>query len=315
MTDSSLGVAERLVHRAGVRWLLFGSGMLFGLSAILAKLATRGPGGMTGPQATTVRFVLGLAFILLLFRARPGTWRPVQGWLLAARGLFGGLAAVLYFVAISRISPGEATLLNKTFPFWAVVLSCFVLRERPTLHLALALAVAGAGVFLVLGGGHASFHVGSGQAIALLSGVLGGAAVTAIRALRATDNAPTIFFAFSVGSLAVSAPFAGGAWPTSPGPWLAALGVGVVAFFAQLLMTQAYGELSVPEAAIWQQLTPIASYGWSLTIGERLTPWTIVGVLLGTAGIVYGAVLGHRSMPGARPEERAAAEGIPLEEP
>src|SRR5574341_1005310 len=315
MTDSSLGVAERLVHRAGARWLLFGSGMLFGLSAILAKVATRGAEGMSGPQATTVRFVLGLVFVLLLFRLRPGTFRPARPRLLAVRGIFGGLAAVLYFVAISLIPPGEATLLNNTFPFWAVVISFFALGERPTPHLALALLVTGGGVFLVLGGGHASFHLGSGQAIALLSGVVGGAAVTAIRALRATENAPTIFFAFAIGSLAVSAPFTGGTWPTSPLPWMAASAVGVVAFAAQLLMTQAYGELSVPEAAIWQQLTPIASYGWSLTIGERLTPWTIVGVLLGTAGIVYGAVLGHRPAATALPGERAAAKGIPLEEP
>lgn len=315
MTVSTPGPAARLVHRAGARTLLFGSGVLFGLSAVLAKLATRGPGGMTGPQATTVRFTLGLLMIGLLFRLRPGTFRPVRKGLLVARGFFGGVAALLYFVAISTISPGEATLLNNTFPIWAVIISFFLLHERPTIHLALALAVASAGVFLVLGGGQATFRLGTGQIIAIVSAIFGGAAVTAIRKLRATDNAPTIFFAFCVGSLAVSVPFAGGPWPAAPAPWLWALGVGVVAFFAQLLMTQAYGELSVPEAALWQQLTPIASYGWSLTIGERITGWTVVGVLLGAAGIVYGAVLGHRPAPVARPEERSAAEGIPLEEP
>jgi drug/metabolite transporter (DMT)-like permease len=142
----------------------------------------------------------------------------------------------------------------------------------------------------------------------------GGAAVTSIRALRATDNAPTIFFAFAVGGLVVSAPYAFGAWPTSPGPWLAAIGVGVVAFLAQLLMTEAYGTLSVPEAALWQQLTPIASYLWALTIGERIGLWTFAGVLLGVVGIVYGSVLGHRPRD-ARSREARMAEGIVAEEP
>lgn len=315
MTASALDAAGRLARRLGARSLLFGSGILFGLSAVLAKLATRGPDGMSGAQATTVRFGLGVLFVLLLFRLRPGTFRPVKGWLLASRGFFGGLAALLYFVAIAAIPPGEATLLNNTFPIWAVVISFFLLRERPTLHLAAALAVASAGVFLVMGGGHARFHLGFGQGIAIVSAIFGGAAVTSIRALRATDNAPTIFFAFSIGGLVVSLPFAWGGWPVAPLPWIAAGAMGVVAFGAQLLMTQAYGELSVPEAALWQQLNPIATYGWSLTIGERITPWTIVGVLLGASGVVYGAVLGHRSAPGARPEERAAAEGIPFEEP
>jgi drug/metabolite transporter (DMT)-like permease len=315
MSETPQGAAVRLVRRTGARGLLFGSGVLFGLSAVLAKLATRGPDGMTGPQATTVRFALGLVFVVALFALRPGTFRPVQRRLLVSRGLFGGLAALLYFVAIARISPGEATLLNNTFPIWAVVISFFLLGERPTFHLAVALVIASVGVYLVLGGGHARFHLGLGQGIAIVSAIFGGAAVTAIRALRATDNAPTIFFAFTLGALAVSAPFAGGPWPTTPGPWIAGAGVGVVAFAAQLLMTEAYGELSVPEAALWQQLNPIASYGWSLAIGERLTPWTVVGVLLGVAGVVYGAVLGHRPGPGARPADRAAAEGIPLEEP
>ncbi len=148
---TAFGAAERLARRAGARTLLFGSGLLFGLSAVLAKVATRGPGGMSGAQATAVRFALGLAFVALLFRARPGTFRPVQHRLLVARGLFGGVAALLYFVAISSISPGEATLLNNTFPIWAVVISFFLLRERPTLHLAVALAIASAGVYLVMG--------------------------------------------------------------------------------------------------------------------------------------------------------------------
>jgi drug/metabolite transporter (DMT)-like permease len=315
MSETALGAAERLFHRVGARTLLFGSGLLFGLSAVLTKVATRGPDGMSGPQATIVRFSLGLLFVLLLFALRPGTFRPVKGWLLVSRGLFGGVAALLYFVAISRISPGEATLLNNTFPIWAVIISFFVLRERPTPHLAVALAIASVGVYLVMGGGHARFQLGIGQGIAILSAIFGGFAVTSIRALRATDNAPTIFFAFSLGALAVSLPFAGGAWPSTALPWLAAAGVGVVAFGAQLLMTQAYGELSVPEAALWQQLNPVATYAWSLTIGERITGWTVVGVLLGAIGIVYGSVLGHRPAPGALPAQRAAAEGIVREEP
>lgn len=148
---TAFGAAERLARRAGARTFLFGSGLLFGLSAVLAKVATRGPGGMSGAQATAVRFALGLAFVALLFRARPGTFRPVQHRLLVARGLFGGVAALLYFVAISSISPGEATLLNNTFPIWAVVISFFLLRERPTLHLAVALAIASLGAYLVMG--------------------------------------------------------------------------------------------------------------------------------------------------------------------
>jgi drug/metabolite transporter (DMT)-like permease len=173
---------------------------------------------------------------------------------------------------------------------------------------------SGAGVFLVLGGGDVRLGVGWGEGFAIVSALTGGAAITSIRALRATDNAPTIFFAFAVGGLLVSIPFAFGAWPTAALPYVATLGVGVVAFLAQLLMTEAYGTLSVPEAALWQQLTPIASYLWALTLGERFGFTTVVGVLLGVAGIVYGSLLGHRPKVARSPEARMAA-GIPAEEP
>ncbi|HEY6098922.1 MAG TPA: DMT family transporter [Anaeromyxobacter sp.] len=299
--------------RARARALLFGAAVLFGLSAVLARLATLR--GMNGAQVTVVRFALGLAFVVGLFAARPGTFRPRRRRLLATRGLFGGVAALLYFLAIERIPAGEATLINNTFPIWGVLLSLVLLDERPTIHLVVGLVLASAGVFLVLGGGGgARLALGWGEVLALISAITGGAAVTAIRALRATDNAPTIFFAFSVGALAVSIPFSIASWPSQPLAYLAAAGVGAFAFGAQLFMTEAYGTLSVAEAALWQQLTPMASYLWALTLGETIGWKTVAGVLLGIAGVVYGSVLGHRPRRAASPAARIA-EGIPAEEP
>ncbi len=298
--------------RARARALLFGSSVCFGLSAVLVRLATRS--GMNGGQVTLVRFAFGLAAILGLFVARPGTFRPVRRGLLVSRGAFGAVAALLYFLAIERIPAGEATLLNNTFPIWAVLLSLVLLNERPTAHLGVALAIASAGVFLVLGGGGVRLGLGTGELLGILSAVTGGVAVTSMRALRRTDNAPTIFFAFAVGGVLVSLPYAGGGWPTAPLAWGAALGVGVAAFAAQLLMTEAYGALSVPEAALWQQLTPIASYLWALTLGEGIGWATVLGVLLGVAGVVYGSVLGHEPRE-ARSPEAEMAKGIPFEEP
>ena len=275
--------------------------------AALARLGSRqetgftGPQqtGFTGPQMTTVRFVVGAAMTLALFRLRPGTFRPVRRSLLATRGLLGGVAVLLYFFALARIPAGEATLLNNTFPVFATILSIYTLGERPTVHLALALAVVTIGVFLVVGPG-SPFGLGAGELAAIASAVLGAGAVTSIRALRATDNAPTIFFAFCLGGLAVSAPLSAGPWPTDPAVWAVAVAVGVISFFAQILMTQAYGALTVPEAALWQQLTPIASFGWALALlGERVSGVAALGVMLGAAGVAYGSALGHRPPPGA----------------
>lgn len=290
------------------RVLMFASAVSFGLAAMLARVATGR--GLAGAQVSAIRFAVGLGAVLLLFRLRPGTFRPSRWGLLAVRGLVGSAGAFLYFLALARIGAGEATLLNNLYPFFAVAISLFTLGERPTLHLALALLVAGAGVFLVLGGGGLTPRLGWGQAFGFLSAACGGVAVTAIRALRSTVNAPTIFLVFSVGGLCVSIPFAGGAWSGDAWAWTAALGTGACSFAAQMAMTEAYGALAVPEAALWQELTPIAAYLWALLLDEPFGGATILGVLLGVGGVLYGSLLGHR--PGARGAE-ASSRGEPLE--
>ena len=275
---------------------LFAAGLLFGLMAALARRGSLGGDAFTGPQMAFARMALGTGMTLALFRLRPGTFRPVNVRLLVTRGLLGGAAVVLYFLALARIPAGEATLLNNTFPVIATVISFWTLEERPTLHIGVALCIATLGMLLVVGDGSIPTSLGWGEAAAIASAFIGAGAVTSIRALRATDNAFTIFFAFSLGGMAVSLPFATTAWPP-PGPvWLLALGVGVLSFAAQVLMTDAYGALTVPEAAVWQQLTPVASYLWALLLlGERLSAAGAVGVLLGIGGVAYGTVLGHRA--------------------
>jgi drug/metabolite transporter (DMT)-like permease len=294
--------------RARARLELFGAAVLFGLMAAIARLASSGPQGLDAAQMTVVRFAVGGGMALALFRLRPGTFRPAAPRLLVARGVLGGVAALTYFAALARIPAGEATLLNNTFPVFAVLLSFFTLGERPTIHLLLALALTTAGVFLVLGGDARGIAYGAGHAIGLLSAVLGAGAVTAIRRLRASTNAPTIFFAFCVGGLVVSLPFALRGWPDDPRIWAMALSVGVLSFGAQLLMTDAYGALTVAEAGLWQQLTPLASFLWAVPLlAEPITAATIVGVLVGAAGVAYGTAFGHKPAGARRAPPAAAA--------
>jgi drug/metabolite transporter (DMT)-like permease len=280
--------------RGWARLQLFGAALLFGLLAVLTRITTLG--GFNAGQIAVIRFAVGASISLALFATNPRLFAPVNRRLLFTRGALGGLAAFLYFVALSRIPAGEATLINNSFPILATAMAFFSRTERPTLHLVLGLLVASVGMFLVLGGGTSRFTLGWGELAGFLSALLGAGAVTAIRALRSTDNALTIFFAFCLGGLTVSWPFAWSSWPPHLTLWcIAILGVGGTSFGAQVLMTHAYGELTVPEAAIWQQLTPVASYLWALLLlDERLSTLGVAGVALSVAGIVYGSVFGKR---------------------
>jgi drug/metabolite transporter (DMT)-like permease len=297
--------------RSLARLELVGSALCFGLMAVLARRLSRAPGLFTAGHLSVVRFAVGAVVSLAVFRVRPGTYLPRNYRLLVSRGISGGLVVVLYFWALARIPAGEAGVLYNLFPVIATGISFFTLGERPTVHLLAALALATAGVALVLGRGALAIGVGLGELSALAAAVFAATSANVIRAMRGTDNAPTIFFFFCLAGLPVVLPFALDPWPTSPSAWGLALVVGLAAYAAQLLMTEAYGALSVSEAAAWLQLTPIAQYllAWPL-LGERPAASGIGGALLAVGGVAYGTALGHRARRGAppSPEPRGASE-------
>jgi len=285
--------------RLRARLLLACAACSFAVMSVLARLLSRAgtpPGArFDAGQLTLVRFVSGVLVSLVAFRLRPGLHRPRNVRLLWSRGLSGGVVVVLYFLALERIPAGEAGILYNLFPVIAVLLSMPVFGERPTVHLALGLLAATAGVALVLGGGALPRHVGAGQGFALAAAFFAAVSALFIRKMRGEDNAATIFFYFCLGGLPVALPFALGPWPTAPRAWALAAGVGLASWLAQLLMNEAYGALSVPEAAALLQLTPLAQVALAAwVLGEPLVPLAAVGAVVGVAGVIWGSVLGRR---------------------
>lgn len=283
------------------------SGVCFGLMAVLARWLSLRRVGFTPGHLSVVRFAVGVAVSLAAFGLRPGLYRPRNWRLLVSRGVSGGLVVVLYFTALARISAGEAGVIYNLFPAIATAMSIFAFGERPRLHLWAGLVAATAGVVLVLGEGTLSLGLGWGEAAALAAAVFAATSANVIRAMRPTDNAPTIFFFFSLVGLPVVLPFALDPWPMQPVAWAVAVAMGLSAFAAQVLMTQAYGALTVSEAAIWLQLTPIAQYLLGVPLlGEPVTAAGLAGVLLAVAGVAWAMVLGHR--PAAEPGGAGPAE-------
>jgi drug/metabolite transporter (DMT)-like permease len=278
------------------RLLLAGSAASFGLMAVLARWLSRGQGGFTAGHLSVIRFVVGAAVSLVLFQVRPGLYRPHNLRLLVSRGISGGIVVVLYFAALARIPAGEAGLLYNLFPIIATGMSYFTFGERPTVHLLLALLVATGGVALVLGEGAIHVGIGWGEAFALGASVFAATSANVIRAMRGTDNAPTIFFWFCLAGLPVVLPFALAPLPPPGLPWLVAVVMALAAFVAQVLMTEAYGALSVSESAVWLLLTPIAQFAIAVPILGARPSWRgVAGVVIGVAGVAYGTVLGRRA--------------------
>jgi len=281
---------------------LVGSGLSFGLMAVLARWLSRPPGGFTAGQLSVVRFVVGALVSLVAFRLRPGLYRPRNIRLLVSRGVSGGVVVVLYFWALSRIPAGEAGMIYNLFPVIATGMALAMLGERPAPQLWLAVSLATAGVLLALGNGTLRIGLGLGEASALGAALFAAVSANVIRAMRGTDNAPTIFFFFCLAGLPVVLPFALDAWPGGVTAWAVAVAMALAAFAAQVLMTEAYGTLSVGEAAAWLQLTPLAQYLLAaLLLGERATAAGLVGVLVSVAGVAWATVQGARARAPAAP--------------
>jgi drug/metabolite transporter (DMT)-like permease len=278
---------------------LVGSAAAFGLMAVLARRISAREGGFGAGQLAVVRFVVGIAVSLALFGIRRGLYRPKAYRRLVGRGITGGAVVILYFWALSRIPAAEAGMLYYLFPVFATLASAALFDERPTIHLLVAIVAATAGVIVVLGHGTIHVHVGLGEGAALAAAGFAAASAILIRGMRSTENAHTIFFFFCLVGLPVVLPFAGGAWPAGPSLWMEAVAVGLAAFAGQVLMADAYGALSVAEAATWLQLTPIAQMILAAPIlDEAIDPIALAGILLTVGAVAYGTVLGvPRAIP------------------
>lgn len=280
--------------------LLVVSATLFGAMAVAAKLAA--VAGLSGPQLAMLRFLVCLVPFLAPRLAREAL-RAQRLDLLAYRGVFGGVAVLLYFLAIEHITAGIATLLNYTSPIWSGLFARLFLGERLQRATFVPLVVALAGVYVVatanapLGAG---FPVGRWEAVGLLSAILSGGAVTAIRAARRTEGTWSIFASFTVCGLLASAPFSFPLPRVAAPAWVLALLVGVLSFGAQMLMTHAYRWVDNVRAGVIAQLGVVVALALgAVLLDEQVAPRQLVGAALTLAGVVGVTVTARPPRPQA----------------
>jgi drug/metabolite transporter (DMT)-like permease len=260
---------------------------------LLAKVASA---RLPGPEIAAVRFALSLAVVGLVAATRLVTVRVPRPQLplLIARGVFGGVAVLFYFMAIARGTAGTATLLNFTSPVFTALFAWVFLRERLSPWTLGALVVAGAGVTLVwwasVGGGTATW-----QPLALLSALLSGAAVTCIRGLRrhGAANAWTVFLFFNVFGLVCTLPVAAvGLVAPTPREWLVLGAMSLFSVAGQVAMTHALGFVPAAVSGIIQQLTVVLTLaGGYVFLDEPLGLLSLVGALLTIGGVAWAARL------------------------
>lgn len=281
--------------------MLVASATLFGLMAFSAKLATA---RLSGAQVAMIRFAIAILPFLLIARYRRSAFRFERLDLLFYRGFFGGAAVLLYFIAISRIPLGLATLLNYTAPLFSGIFAAIFIGEAIRPRVVVPLLVAFAGVILVVRGHSLPDEVigfGRWELLGLASGILSGAAVTAIRVARRTEGSWSIYASFSIFGLLATLPFALASWKQPTGEeWVLLAGMGVFSIGAQLLMTYAFRWVETLIQGVISQLAVVISMALgALLLGEKVTGGILLGSALTIGGVVTVMVISSRPRPTA----------------
>lgn len=263
------------LYLSGIR-LMSQSAICFSLMVLCVKGASREVPAM---QLVFFRSFFGMLLLFPFFlRKRFSLWGTERTQLIA-RGVSGCLALLLHFYTISKMEIGMAVMLNYTAPIFAVLLSIFFLKERPSAALCVLVLTSFSGVVLLTS--HYRFSWKPEVWLALLSSVFAAIAYVSIRTIRHRESPLTVMFYFTLISTLGSLFFLRGwRWP-GPLSWLAILGVVIFSFYGQLWMTTAFRRAPAYLVTPFSYLHPVLSffYGWLLW-NEAVSWKTFLGVLL-----------------------------------
>lgn len=284
---------------------MFGSAVFFGFMAFAAKLASA---RLSGSQVALIRFLIGTMPALLIpqFRRAATTYHRLD--LLFYRGFFGGLAVLLYFIAIQHASVGVATLLNYTSPLFSGMFSMLFLGEKISPKVLIPMPIALTGVFLVV---HASARPGDllgfgrWELIGLGSALCSGVAVTAMRAARRGENSWAVYTSFCVLGSIVTAPLGIGTWKTPTAiEWIWLAATALLAIAAQLLLTFSLRWVDAMTVGVISQLAVLISMALGATfLGETITPMSALGAVLTIGGVIGVVYVTSLSKPVAAAEQ------------
>jgi drug/metabolite transporter (DMT)-like permease len=269
---------------AGLGWMVLAQ-LCFAAMNVFTRLGSR---HLPWPEIAVARFLVGALIAVGLAAARGkslavtdrgGTWR---------RSIYGTISALGAFFALSspRVAIGDAATLGATAPIFVAALSGRLLNERVGRRLWIAIALAFAGIVLLL---RPSFTTAAPVAAVATGGAFFYAlAMIWLRRIGPAESHEAVVLHFSLVALATMLLLAlpSWTWPDArSGLYL--LGAGLGGGGAQLAMTRAY---SLHRAAPVTALSTLGVvFTWLLALPlfpERPTAWQLAGTLLVLAATV-----------------------------
>lgn len=256
--------------------VILASSVLLGAMAVAVRAASR---EMDAGQIAFVRFLGSFAVLLALRRGRRlrplGLLPPVL-----LRGLLGGGAILLYYLAIGSAGAGLATLLHCTYPIWTTLIAASLLGERVDRRIGAALALFAVGIaVVVLPGADLSGATTMGSLYALAASMLAGGAVATARQLRAVESAYLVTTWFMAVGALLTAPTLLAGPPRIDAALAALLAVVVLTSVAgQLLLHVGLGLAPAIQSSLAAATAVVSAAAFaSLILGEHLDAHTLLG--------------------------------------
>ncbi len=253
-------------------------------------------------QKSLFRNLIAMLFALIIILKNGGdfSFRKENLKYLILRSIFGTMGIFMNFYAVENMLLADASLIGKMAPFFVIIFSFIILKEKIQLWQAGGVICAFIGsVFIVnptiftsvITGEALDTSMMSGAAIiGLLGAMAAGAAYTLVRLLSIRgERGPFIIFFFSAFSTLVCLPFVIMNYePMTGQQWLCVLGIGLSASGGQFGVTAAYSNAAAKDISVFDytQVLFAAILGF-FVFGQVPSAYSIIGYLFIISAAIY----------------------------
>ena len=227
-------------------------------------------------------FALVIAIATLLIKGVKFEIKKEFGWDILFRCLFGTTGLIANFYAIDRLTLADSNMLNKLAPFYAIILSVPLLKEKPSKLDITATVIAFIGALFII-----RPTPGNMELVPALVGLYGGfgAGTAYVFVRRATGKGaatPVIVICFSLFSCMLTLPFMiVGYVHMTPMQLIFLIAAGLSAALGQFSITTAYKYAPAKKLSVFDYLQVIFAALWGiLFLHEVPTYMSIIGYLI-----------------------------------
>ena len=219
--------------------------------------------------------------LIILLRSKEGfSFQKKNLPAFIGRSFFGTLGILCNFYAVDHLVLSDASILNKLSPFFAILFSYFILKEKLTLVQGSAVAAAFCGAILVVKPGFAGANVLIPSLVGVTGGMCAGLAYTLVRVLgQRGERGPFIVLFFSAFSCLITLPYLIFDFhPMTAAQFFTLLLAGLSAAGGQFTITAAYTRAPAREVSVFDytQIVFAAGLGF-LFFGQLPDILSVIG--------------------------------------